>query len=553
MRKATCDLSPPTGLTTELGAFLRLCEQINTPRSLCCWMLITHRETDQYLSLDFPDPESATFRDDYAVTSMLSKNPNLGGSHDRRRTAIQRWVDAEDSCRVQNEQWQLWTEGKPSRLDAVDVRRIQFWVRRLIGGGPSRDDLATVADNARFGPGATSSVSGRRVLPSRKMTARWDVTPSLLPFFSAFVPFTEHWRALTGRVTDENSVTFVPKNSKTDRAIAIEPHGNIYVQLGIAAALRKRLRRNGYDLRTQKFVNRAYVRRAQRDKLATIDLSSASDTVAYRTVLELLPIEWVHLLDIARTPKSLIDKGSGLESITLQKFSSMGNGYTFELETLIFLAVCFACGATDPQVFGDDIIVDQCVAADVIATLEALGFRVNEAKTFLAGRFFESCGVDVHDGVNVRPPFFKGAYRDEADASIRIANAIRLFAARRNRYNGYDLRFRSAWLYCVRRSPGIRKTAAPLGGDNDALWCEPDEAHHVRSYPSRGWDGWWGVSRHYPPQKSGLTSLDGAYITSLRYGSAEGTRLLEYTRRAHGRPRLVRVLYGTWTTLGGWM
>jgi len=133
-------------------------------------------------------------------------------------------------------------------------------------------------------------------------------------------------------------------------------------------------------------------------------LKSASDTVSDFLVRSVLPPEWLALLDVARCDYSVVDG----KEVKLEKYSAMGNGYTFELETLLFTAACIAAGSKDYNVFGDDIIVEQSVAPDLIDFLQFLGFEVNESKTCLAGTFFESCGVDVWHGRDVRPFFLKG-------------------------------------------------------------------------------------------------------------------------------------------------
>jgi hypothetical protein len=50
---------------------------------------------------------------------------------------------------------------------------------------------------------------------------------------------------------NSSKVRVVPKNAKTDRTICIEPDLNIFVQLGIGAVIRERLKAYGLDLNTQ--------------------------------------------------------------------------------------------------------------------------------------------------------------------------------------------------------------------------------------------------------------------------------------------------------------
>jgi hypothetical protein len=158
-----------------------------------------------------------------------------------------------------------------------------------------------------------------------------------------------------------NSIITVPKNYKTDRTIAKEPCMNIYIQKGIGRCIRKRLKRVGIDLDDQKR-NQEGARIGSLDgSLATIDLSMASDTVALELVSFLLPNDWWWALEQCRSPVGVLPSG---ELVAYQKISSMGNGFTFELESLLFWAICqqVACSninETDCRilVYGDDIVV----------------------------------------------------------------------------------------------------------------------------------------------------------------------------------------------------
>lgn len=525
----------------ERRVLMMCCEAVSTARSQAVYMMASAELWDDYLRLDVPDFDSPTFADDYLVTTMMSKHPGLPNtSYDKRHIAEEKWLEAEDACRAMNQRWICPEEKLACDKLVVDTQSI---IRSILGELTS-SDLSFVESHARFGPGATSSVSGMDVVLSRKMTSHWDVTPGLLPFYRSLVPFSEGYRAPSGRIIDHNKVTFVPKNSKTERAIAIEPHANIFAQLGVGALIRQRLLRIGIDLSNQKFKNRA---RVLSDRAcSTIDLASASDTVAYRTVLNLLPIEWVHLLDICRCPSSLFRD----EVVHLQKFSSMGNGYTFELETLIFYAISLAAGARNVDVFGDDIIVESSSGESVVSALKHLGFKVNADKTFLAGRFFESCGIDVHNGVNVRPFFLKGKYETFDHACIRIANAIRSYAHTRNHGNGCDRRFFFAWLGCIKRSNIARKSYAPYPYDN-GVWRDFDEC--CPTLDKRGWDAYVGKVYSGTPVRSFRSVTRGKYLASLAFGSKEVSRDTEYQRSPTREHRIrFQSFPGPWTNLGSW-
>jgi hypothetical protein len=131
-------------------------------------------------------------------------------------------------------------------------------------------------------------------------------------------------------------------------------------------------------------------------------------------VWDQLPYDWACLLDLFRTPV-VAYKG---ENYLLEKFSSMGNAYTFELESLLYysltLSVCqyLKISSQDVSVYGDDIICP-VEAYDLLQrVLNACGFLFNENKSFASGPFRESCGADFLDGFDIRPWYLKTLISD---------------------------------------------------------------------------------------------------------------------------------------------
>jgi len=110
--------------------------------------------------------------------------------------------------------------------------------------------------------------------------------------------------------------------------------------------------------------------------------------------------------------------------------STMGNGFTFPLQTIIFSAVVLAClqwrgipsSSTRASelwsVFGDDIICPQACASDVVGILTLLGFKVNQDKSFVEGPFRESCGSDFFMGSDIRGVYVKTLRTPEARYSV---------------------------------------------------------------------------------------------------------------------------------------
>lgn len=79
----------------------------------------------------------------------------------------------------------------------------------------------------------------------------------------------------------------------------------------------------------------------------------------------------------------------------LSKISPMGNGFTFELMSLILASVCRVLDG-DSSVFGDDIIIATDQAERLKELLTEVGLQVNNDKSFTSGPFRESCGGNYH-------------------------------------------------------------------------------------------------------------------------------------------------------------
>ncbi len=232
-----------------------------------------------------------------------------------------------------------------------------------------------------------------------------------------------------------NRLTFVPKNDKISRTICVEPTLNTYFQLGLASILERRLReRYGISLHDQPDKNRELARLGSLNgSLSTIDLESASDSISLSMLRFLLPQDFLFWLERYRCRECEV-KGRG--TIPLMMVSSMGNGYTFPLQTIIFASVVAACYSVKRisraeypwGVFGDDIICAASVTRNVIETLAFLGFKVNSDKTFVEGPFRESCGADFFSGVNIRGVYVKSL--DTPEARYSVINQLTRFSTR---------------------------------------------------------------------------------------------------------------------------
>lgn len=439
------------------------------------------------------------------VLAFFQKNVTLPLGIDRKEVARQKLVSTERSCRVMN--WRIKNRRFDPGMgfDAAFLFDMQCKIASILGPAPSLDRL-----QFGFGPGA--NVGTKRLTSARaKMSTKPTYTADAAGVVDYLREEFPHWDYLQDAVvTDYGKLSFVPKDAKTDRPIETQPIVNSFVQLGVGKYLKQRLQLAGCDLSQGQAWNADLAWKGSIDgSLATLDLSSASDTISSLLVLELLPLDWVHLLSSVRTP-AVKFKG---DVTPLERFSAMGNGYTFELETLIFFAVCEVVGGSGRNsvchVYGDDIIVETTHAPEVIRRLEACGFTVNNSKSYVSGRFRESCGKDFFDGVDIRPCYVKEplSYKE----LFRLHN---FFFRRGMQYVADE---------CLRHIPKrLRRITGPDGyGDGHLLSFKPQLVPHGRS---KGWSGWTFCTHTKKPREE-RSSLRGDYAAFL-YGNQASPDLI---------------------------
>lgn len=373
------------------------------------------------------------------IHGLFSKFEDLPLGRDKRLAALRTFVDAELKCFETNKSF------RASRSQVVfepDVSAVFHYAQqkicRMLGDVPSLDSL-----NFAFGPGANTNVKGALASPRVKLSAPLTCSSNLIPTVGGFLAEFPHWVSLHAHASSDSSdivnvvetpgkISFVPKNAKTYRTICVEPLLNSLFQKGIGSFLKNKLLHSQIDLSDQTRNQRLARRGSDDGSLATVDLSSASDCISRELVFSLLPLDWALFLDSARTsrvdfPKDSdeailkelpnwrprVPSGDPFQGYLLEKFSSMGNGFTFELESMIFYAlsygVCKSLGLSyqDVSVYGDDIIIPSDAFPLLSRVLEAAGFSINTKKSFSSGPFRESCGADYLNGFDIRPFYQK--------------------------------------------------------------------------------------------------------------------------------------------------
>jgi len=344
------------------------------------------------------------FKKDYAYYSLLRKWKGFKFAKiDPMKAAIDTWTKSERQCFSTNRR--LFTETSTGSYSVAPSKILlaQRKISQILGSL----DFENIARLCRFGNGATYDL--RRGSTHAEKSCRPSVTFDAIPWICKAIAGDEYLGSLVGpfcdlKVVRANRMVMVPKTAKTHRPIAAEPSLNSFVQQGVGRYIRARLLRFGVNLDDQT-INQGYASVAQRDGLSTIDLSSASDTLCVNLVKLLLPREWFELLDDLRCKNTEYEG----KSFHLSKFSSMGNAFTFELESLVFHALIESVRTSDvSSVYGDDLIVRDCDFRSVVEILTWAGFTINESKSFTEGSsFYESCGKHYFDHQEVTPCYQK--------------------------------------------------------------------------------------------------------------------------------------------------
>lgn len=417
------------------------------------------------------------------VLAFFQKFEPLKIGVDKEAVAWGKFQDAEVACKLTNETFRLCALGRFNFSPDVSavLHGAQRKIARILGPLPRLEDL-----QFGFGPGANTSVKASASSPRHKLGARLECSSELLQTASAILGEAPAWVENHAHAETSDSwfvdvvvtpgrLQFVPKNAKTYRSIVVEPILNSFAQKGIGSWLKERLAFAGIDTTDQSRNQKLAFQGSRSDSLATVDLSSASDTISKELVAHLLPLDWFTFLAQFRTGK-VEYRG---EIVTLEKFSSMGNGFTFELETLIFYALAYsACSYLNLPTgwttsYGDDIIVPSEAYPLLERVLTSCGFSVNMEKSYASGPFRESCGTDYWRGIDIRPFYQKDMVSGES-----------LFCL--HNYYMREFNFPRARAVLARIHPSIRLFGPDGYGDGHLIG---DWSHHSRHKTRYGWEG----------------------------------------------------------------
>lgn len=537
-------------------------------------LLSTCARIDGYLTVYGDQLDISTIRAHRQVVCFLKKYPFSQNEYDNDRALVakKKFLAAELDCDRTN-----------ARLRGISNDDLPRWVchaQRLIGevlGELTGAKVMKILNSGNHGPGATRSTKGNRTTPYYKfMDFPYSCTKRALPYATAAISMDPAWLDILEssglrrtipcpqtpvyqremqivscctEIEDSDSVTFVPKDAKTDRPIAVGASLNMYLQLGVKEYMEKALQRVGVDLTDQtrnqqyallgsKFSTGSYENNPK--QFSTIDLASASDTISFELVKLMLDPEWFAFLCDLRHESGILDG----ETYVYHKFSAMGNGFTFPLESLIFWACSKAAldcqglpsGINDLTVYGDDIICRLEGFTHVVDALTWSGFTLNQEKSFRDGPFKESCGADYYKGHDVRPFYLKREVINYEDIYF-ICNSIADKIHSHGSHIGYQAMFKTA----ITLIPCAKRRFIPLNSDDDCGLAVPYSYYRKIIRNPLMYD-----SEHRLLGKSKYLDLDSVILTDPFY-IRESLSALQYSGR--GKTKLYLVLRATPPTM----
>lgn len=543
------ELTPAQSLKAVRDFSQEFYHGLDTPVALSCSLLLKYGEYEQLCRKEIkPDNylNAWTFQNDYAAVSLLKKYDGFELKLDLEKEALEKFMWAESQCLKHNTGFRNVRDvvlGKDSSFTYSSVLYEAGKIcQKILGPLPDPGSL-----RYEFGPGASSSCKGRNVSLSDKLISPIIVTRLAAGLVSSHYS-NEPWRVASAlgfwpdnkfsytsdavSILDYNTLGFVPKSSTSLRAICIEPNDMTYLQKGYGNFIRNRLRLSGLDLSNQQRINGEFARIGSLNgSFSTIDLKSASDTISCAFAYEVLPLDWFERLFRLTCRYTKLPSG---EIIRNEKFSSMGNGFTFELETLLFYCIAKAVrrlhgSKSHVQVYGDDIIVPSEISDDVLSALNLSGFTANQEKTFVTGPFRESCGQDWFLGTNVLPHFLKRKLTSVFDI-YSLANGVRRLARKFHSDDICDSRFYRSWVFLTRLVPSHLRLYGP-----SYLGDQIFEVNRAYSQGTRNYRTHIPICSPVPDRGTLERFPDFAQLGSLLLGTSPSFPL-------RGRPRRYRVV-----------
>lgn len=324
----------------------------------------------------------------------------------------------------------------------------------------------------------------------------------------------------------------VPKTAKGPRLIAAEPTSHQWCQQLVLKFMFDQCRKSFgtafIDFHDQTKSGDLVLKASLDRELATVDLSDASDRLTCWTVERMFRRNPSLLLALhaARTRylrDEISERATGRRDfLALRKFASQGTATTFPVMSCVMLFIALGCSLGDEEVnahniwklrsqvrvFGDDIILPAHGYERLLRAMALLQLKVNAAKSYVHGRFRESCGTDGYAGYDITPCKPKTVVGDNpAACQAVIDNSNNLYM------KGFwhaSTAFSDLLPVLLRRRLRIVGPHA-LGQRGLASYSGSDESHLEKRWNSRfhRWDvRVWTLSiRTQKRQRDGLSAL----------------------------------------------
>lgn len=341
-------------------------------------------------------------------------------------------------------------------------------------------DLEFIREHMGVGPGASQKADSTYAVSKLFESTISYVHEDLIPLYRAALVETGLWADAERHRFDKYGFTkvrggklfFAKKNAEISRTCCTEPTLEMLFQKAAGAWFELALLHHfGISLSTQPANNSRLAGLGSiHGTFGTMDLVSASDSISNQLIQKEAPNCFLKaILRLSRCETAVLPDG---REVGLRMISTMGNGFTFPLQTVIFASAVRAVyqmmgiPSSSPRddfgVFGDDIIVRTEAFEFLRRMLTKLGFEVNVGKSFNSGQFRESCGSDYFKGVNVR-----GVYIQSLETPQEVYSAINRLT-RWSANHGIPLRRTIAQLMTW-----VRDIRIPPSEADDAGICVP--------------------------------------------------------------------------------
>jgi hypothetical protein len=384
--------------------------------------------------------------------------------------SIDKFVAVNATCRLYAYDWTVW----PGQA-VVDG------VRQEMSNIFTRDFSYDILD-CHFTNGSLTDAP-------RDITKKWEALCATETCYKRMIVYPLPGGKNGKREVFEPHLIAVPKKMTSKRIIAPEDSAVNYFATGALAGLRRMLKANGNDVYINEHdqsVNQALACDGSKpvsygtDTWATIDMSSASDSIGRDVFMSLTP-GWLRPILLEYMAESVV-LPDGRHKKLFMLFPS-GNPLTWLTEACYFLGLArFAVRLagydnyrTLVYAYGDDLIVPSGAFETVCEVLEAFGHTVNRRKSYGHGFFRESCGGWYYEGHDVTPMFWprrvvSGRYYPENLARItdltRAVTGLQHAALLRGLTHLRQYLESAAYELCP------KMTSSPIEDDAMDLWDE---------------------------------------------------------------------------------